>query len=304
MRYLFISLFTLMTGQIVLADKLVLLDSENESLQARLDYTTNAKTIKAQYFTIEDDFVSTASLAYLLDAASKGAKVQILVDSMHNLMKRETMAALMMQHKDKSHENIEIREYNQFNLLRPFRYTKRMHDKGMIIEDQSGRKVMISGGRNIGGGYFGDAKKDSLGNILPIYEDSDALVMESDSINVANEYFDNLWSSEFVNSVRLFDYSRDALDPAYCNYSADSYICESKISYDKKIISKKEKELLDLAKDIYNGKHNIKFKENAQQVWESRAIEVERIDFLFDNPVGQNSDLSKPTQNIASSLYN
>src|SRR3989338_4492803 len=99
---------------------------------------------------------------------------------MHNLMLRETMAAVLLNLHPNKKKNIEIKEYNTFNLFRPFRYTKRMHDKGLIIDG----KYMISGGRNIANGYYGVPDVTSEGEALPIYEDSDALVLESKAIGV------------------------------------------------------------------------------------------------------------------------
>lgn len=68
-----------------------------DSLRARVDYIQAAeKEIRVQYFSIDKDVLSFTTLALLRDAAERGVKVRILVDSMHNSMKPETMAALTL----------------------------------------------------------------------------------------------------------------------------------------------------------------------------------------------------------------
>lgn len=281
------------------ADKIVLLDTNQKSLQARADYIQKAEeSIRAQYFTIEDDHLSRAGLALLRDAANRNVKVRILVDSMHNLMLRETMAAVMLNlHPDKK-KNIEIREYNTFNLFRPFRYTKRMHDKGMIIDD----KYMISGGRNIANGYYGMTDKNKRGDALPVYEDSDALVLESNSIQVAAEYFDNLWKSKFVSKVSLYDYSEDALHPTYCRYrDTDSYSCEMQQQQRINAVKKEEEKLENFLSSYRANATKVQF---AVTDWLAQAIDVKNIDFLFDDVTKQKSNLDKPANSIGVQLYN
>lgn len=289
---------TIIISQSAFADKIVFLDNNDESLQARADYIQNAKeTIRAQYFTIEDDSLSRAALALLSRAAESGVRVKILVDSMHNLMLRESMAAVMQNiHPDKK-KNVEIREYNTFNLLNPFRYTKRMHDKGLIIDE----KYMISGGRNIANGYYGVPDKTKNGHALPIYEDSDVLVLESAAIASATRYFDDLWNSKFVSTVELWDYSADNLDKLSCMSKEDRFSCEINVEYRVKRVQKEERKLKGFIEDYQNNKLLVKY----QPVeWESKAIEVKSIDFLFDDVKSQKSNLKKPENNIGVQLYN
>jgi len=301
MKSLLSSLFVIMglNASIAHADKLVLLDDTKESLQARADFLATAKTIKAQYFTVDDDEIADRSLALLLERANEGASVQIIVDSMHNYLLREKMAAIMMTHKMNAPSHIQIREYNAFNILNPFMYSRRMHDKGLIIDN----KVMISGGRNIGNGYFGQKKFDSKGLVLPIYEDNDILVMESNAINTAIKYFDDLWNSQFVSEVKLYEFSKDSLDKTLCHRQYNISDCEWKIDQRVKIVEKEEKNLLDEAKKIKAGAYEVKPQENALSFWMAKGFEVSDVEFFFDDPVGQKSNLTKPTHNIASQLY-
>ncbi len=279
------------------ADKIVLLDNNKESLQARADYIQNANSdVRAQYFTIENDNLSRSALALLKDAASRDVKVKILVDSMHNLILRETMAAVMLNlHPDKK-KNIEIREYNTFNLFRPFRYTKRMHDKGLIIDS----KYMISGGRNIANGYYGIPDKTKRGEALPVYEDSDALVLESKAIEVAAKYFDDLWNSKFVTPVALYDYSVDNLSPWSCASREDQSSCDFAREARVKAVVREENKLDSLILQYKSNKLSITHEVSD---WNQKAIEVQSIDFLFDDVTKQNANLKKPENSIGTQLY-
>ncbi len=285
-------------AQNALADKIVLLDNNQESLQARADYIQNAQeTIRAQYFTIENDSLSRAALALLRDAADRGVKVKILVDSMHNLILRETMAAVLLNlHPDKKN-NIEIKEYNTFNLFRPFRYAKRMHDKGLIIDG----RYMISGGRNIANGYYGVPDKTKKGEALPVYEDSDALVLDSKSIDVAAKYFDDLWNSKFVSKVALYDYSTDGLAYSNCFNREDSSQCEFSRGDRVKAVLEEEKKLAEFITRYKKNELSIKYEVTD---WNAKSILVQSIDFLFDDVNGQKSNLAKPQNSIGMQLYN
>lgn len=282
------------------ADKIVLLDDVKESLQARADYILNAKeTIRAQYFTIDSDHLSRTALALILNAVNNNPqlKVKILVDSMHNLMLRETMSAVLGNNHPERAKNIEIREYNTFNLFHPFRYTKRMHDKGLIIDG----KYMISGGRNIANGYYGMSNQQH-GLAQPVFEDSDALVLDSPAIDVASKYFDDLWNSKFVSKLNLYDYSAEELSGENCNRNTDRdfWQCEAQRKYRLKKVKKEEDGLLSLIRDYNENKLHI---QHDPLDWAARGIEVSNIDFLFDNPVGQKSNLKKPDNNIGVQLY-
>ena len=295
---LFITLFSLS----VLADKIVLLDNPKDSLQARADYIQIAQeSIRAQYFTVENDETSKTALALLLEATRKNPnlKVKILIDSMHNLLLNKTMAAVMGNISAEP-TNIEIREYNQFNLFRFTRYTKRMHDKALIIDG----KHLISGGRNIANGYNGAAGNKKGDKALPVFEDSDALLLESPAINEATRYFDDLWNSKFVNKVQLYDYDKEELAADYCSsFQArheDTFQCESSRQYRVKRVRKE----LDYLNTLANS-----YKENQLRVkheikdWAAKAIEVDNVTYLFDEVRGQKSNLKKPANNIGVQLY-
>jgi putative cardiolipin synthase len=304
MKKMILSLFVLLLSTQAFADKIVLLDNNKDSLQARVDYIRGAQeTIRAQYFTIDNDRVSNVALALLMESAARNPKlkVQILVDSMHNLMLRQTMAAVMGNNSS-APSNIEIREYNKFNLFKLFRYTKRMHDKGLIIDGKS----MISGGRNIANGYYGASGDKKGTKTLPVFEDSDALLLDSPAINVATRYFDDLWNDKrFVSKAELYDYSRDSLSEDFCRYrnrgeGDDSMQCEASRQSRLKIVQAEQAKLARLTR-AFNG-NELNITTNAKN-WAAEAIEVTNVDFLFDDVKSQKSNLDKPEKNIGSQLY-
>lgn len=285
------------------ADKIVLLDNPKDSLQARADYIQLAQeTVRAQYFTVENDETSKTALALLMEATRKNPnlKVRILIDSMHNLLLNRTMAAVM-GNISAAPTNIEIKEYNQFNLFRFTRYTKRMHDKALIVDG----KYLISGGRNIANGYYGAAGNKKGASALPVFEDSDALLLESNAIAEATRYFDDLWNSKFVNKVQLFDYDKEDLSPEYCRSfkarNEDQFQCEHSRQYRVKRVQKELDHLNALAQSYNENKLRVK---HDMADWYAKAIQVENVSYLFDEVRGQKSNLKKPQNSIGIQLYN
>ncbi len=308
MKNLILGLIVMLAVQSVLADKIVLLEGTKESIEARKDLISSAQTeIRAQYYTIENDEVANGGLAILRDLAIQkpNVRVRIIVDSLNNLMLRETMAAFMSDNNGESLSNVEIREYNKFKIYAPWRYTKRMHDKGLIIDND----VLISGGRNIANGYFG--LKDKENPTHSVLEDTDILVLESAAITEAATYFDNLWNSKFVKAVTLGKMSISKLKPGSCEAQRTTDDTEQNVKsceYFRKrnelLVGKQRAELINLA---IKHRSNLN-KSEALNKWNTNksAIKVGTIDYIFDNPVGQSSSLKKPKEtenNIAKQLY-
>lgn len=280
------------------ADKIVLLGNNYDSLRARVDYIQAAQyEIKAQYFSIDKDHISFTALALFRDAAKHGVKVKIIVDSMHNLMKPETVAALLNNLDEKATSNIQIKVYNAFNLFKFYRYDKRMHDKGIIIDD----KVMIAGGRNIADGYFGKISEVDESESSVLYEDSDALILESKAIRTASQYFDDLWNSDFVKDIPLYDFDSYSLQHSRCNSESDGYTCEQRRESNIKLV-KNEEEKFD--RFIYKYKKSQLDNQYLPLDWQAKAIDVLNIEYLFDDVKSQNSSLDKPEKNTAAALYN
>lgn len=304
MKKLLLTLITFLATQMALADKIVFLDDPEDSLKARSQFILTAeKEIRVQYFTIEDDEISASGLSLLRFAANRGVKVRIIVDAMHNLMSDEKQAALLLN------PNIEIREYNNFKIYAPFRYTKRMHDKAMIIDDTA----LIAGGRNVANGYFGRAS-DNDEDPKPVLEDTDALVLESKAIDEAAIYFDNLWNSKFVKPVDLGWKEKKHLAADACERASrfhsdsqnDFQNCEFRR---RKNIERIQEANLTLNAAYQRAIATYGIPDNKFAVvthWNQTAVSTGPIDYIYDNPVGQKSSLEKPEEiqnNIAKQLY-
>lgn len=307
MKKLILLIFTVLVAQSAIADKIVFLDDPDDSLKARAQFIMTAQQeIRAQYFTIEDDEVSASGLSMLGYAAARGVKVKIIVDAMHNLMSDEKQAALLLN------PNVEIREYNNFKIYAPFRYSKRMHDKALIID----RRALISGGRNVANGYFGKAG-DNDDNPKPVLEDTDALVTESQAIDEAANYFDNLWNSKFVKPVNLNFMNKENLQADGCererwhtngkgNSHNDYQNCEYRRGRNIKKVNDAVASLEAAYKKTiteYGVHRSLDFVLN---YWDTLAVRTGVIDYVYDNPVGQKSNLDKPEaihNNIAKQLY-
>ncbi|MEQ1723540.1 MAG: phospholipase D-like domain-containing protein [Pseudobdellovibrio sp.] len=176
-----------------------------------------------------------------------------------------------------------------------------MHDKGLIVDS----KFLISGGRNIGDGYFGRYSKTDSGETLPIFEDSDVLVLESKAVNDAAGYFDDLWNSKFVSIPRLYDYSKEQLASDYCRYQEngrdnDTLECESRQKYYIKEVLDEEKKF---EKFIITYKTQQAEAQYYALDWAAQGIIVSNVEFLHDDVKTQKSNLDKPEKNVAARLY-
>lgn len=311
MKNLVLSLVMMLAAQPLFADKIIMLEGTKESIEARKDLVSSADSeVRAQYYTIENDEVANGGLAILRDLAIKkpNVRIRIIVDALNNSMLRETMAAFLSDNQGEPLANIEIREYNTFKWYAPWRYTKRMHDKALIVDND----VLISGGRNIANGYFGLKDKEQPNH--SVLEDTDILVMESPAVNEAATYFDNLWNSKFVKAVKLGNFSISRLKPGACETKRHQSLdksnhneyesCEYFRKRNIQLVGHQRAELIRLA---VAHKSNIS-KTEATTKWSTNksVIQVGSIDYIFDNPVGQKSSLKKPEaveDNIAKQLY-
>lgn len=99
----------------------------------------------------------TKLLAALNHAASKGIKIQLLIDGIYQqlfLAKSRDFQALA------SWENVEVRVYNPVTPAHLLKVNYRMHDKYLIIDE----KMYLLGGRNSNDIFLGDQ-----GNRQPLF---------------------------------------------------------------------------------------------------------------------------------------
>lgn len=283
------------------ADKVIIMEDPAKSLNARMELIMTAKkSIDVQYFTIEHDYISIASLAMLRERARNGIKIRLIVDSMHNLMTREMMGAFTDNLDPQANKNIEIREFNNFNLFKPLCYTRRMHDKSLIIDGQ----YLIVGDRNVANGYYDIPEKDG-GKQVPSYQGVDVLLAGDKSPAQATKYFNQRWNSKDVKPAILYEYSNTQLDYSYCYYKvgeSDQSECESR----RQAAVRKVK--IELAK---LDRHYTTVVSKSSSLLESRpllkelatAFETDDIRFIHDDATKRVCKGKNPENNIAKTLY-
>ncbi|OFZ28613.1 MAG: hypothetical protein A2622_05855 [Bdellovibrionales bacterium RIFCSPHIGHO2_01_FULL_40_29] len=280
------------------ADKIIVMADPLESLQARIELIMTAKkSIDVQYFTVEHDYVSISGLALLREAARRGVKIRVIVDSMHNLMTRETMSAFMNNLDASTEKNIEIREFNQFNIFRPFCYTRRMHDKSLIIDGE----YLIVGDRNVASGYY-DIPERVHNQTLPAYEGTDVLLSGTKSINEAKNYFEQRWNSRDVKSVQLYNYSSSRLDYSYCSYREDFSACEMNRQHDVQVIQKEIQKLDSHYADVA-ARNTQLLKERPFLKALETAYETNDVQFIHDDAAQRVCKGKNPEKNIGKTLY-
>lgn len=287
-----------------MADKVVVLEGAQESVQARAHLLMKAKkTIDVQYFTIENDQITVGGLALIRAAAREGADVRIIVDSMHNLMTKQLMAALLDNLDANAAKRIQIKEFNGFNLFHPMCYTRRMHDKSLIIDGQ----YLIVGDRNIANGYFDVGTKDKHGLSLPIYQGIDVLIEGQNAAAQATEYFNKRWDSKDVKPVHLYSFSAEQLDVNYCKYqqseSNSAFQCESNQEYSARLVKQEIARLDEAINRIRNGQSSI-ISQDANTDYFADAYQTDDVQFIHDEVVpGKRVCKGKTENSIGNKLY-
>lgn len=131
-------------------DRVKLIETGQEGAEVRLDLIESAQSsIDISYYTFTRGSFTQVFLACLLTAADRGVHVRILCDGLTRLAyeKKELKEALR---GFETHPNMEVKYYEKFNLLKPWAWQRRLHDKLIIVDG----KLALIGGRNIGDKYF------------------------------------------------------------------------------------------------------------------------------------------------------
>ncbi len=167
-------------------ERVLSLDDNTEALTWRIRAIEAAKEeIVFTSFDLRDDDSGGVLLAALYGAADRGVHIQILVDGF--------MGGLYLNNDDFhaliALPNVEAKFYNSIHILKPWKFTFRMHDKYVIIDDT----MYILGGRNSTNAGLADG--DIRHN-----EDRDIFVYETDpentdtSITQLKAYFTSMWA--------------------------------------------------------------------------------------------------------------
>src|SRR5699024_9208084 len=169
-------------------DDVVLLDDGHHAAIARINLIEQAKnSIQIAYYTVQKGVIADAIFSSIIGAADRGVEVEVLLDGIfHNL--RGSMKDIVYAFTQ--HPNIELKYYEPLNLLTPWTWNNRLHDKLMIIDQE----YAIIGGRNLADKYFIQEKSEDA------VKDRDVLIMntnqQSSDISVIHQmktYFAALW---------------------------------------------------------------------------------------------------------------
>lgn len=176
-------------------ERVALMDYGPDAWNARVNMIQAAEeTLDIAYFYMEDGSSVQLFYAHVLEAADRGVEVRYLMDGIFHGMRGEDAAIVDVFNE---HPNIELKFYEPLDLLRPWTFNNRMHDKFILVDGRYGK----TGGRNIGNRYF----------IRESYEeeysyDRDILLMNPESssegtvLEQIEEYYDQLWESEYAIS--------------------------------------------------------------------------------------------------------
>lgn len=181
-------------------DRVQLIESQKNGVSIRIKLIENAReSIDISYYTFRNGKVAKMMLASILDAADRGVEVRILLDSLSFL------PSLAGELKDimygmNSNENINWKFYHPVNLLFPFNWNKRLHDKMIIVDGN----LALIGGRNIADNYYiGDTKWRKFS------KDRDVLIFKDETlgdyysvIEDMKNYYDDTWDYKYSKSLK------------------------------------------------------------------------------------------------------
>ncbi|KQY19236.1 phospholipase D family protein [Rhizobium sp. Root483D2] len=167
------------------------------------------RSLDLQYYYWKNDLTGRMLIREVLAAADRGVKVRLLLDDINAGLHDRMCLSL------DGHANIEVRLFNPSRartdrlkrglemMMRPFRATRRMHNKQWIADG----RVVIAGGRNIGDAYF-DA--DELSN----FRDLDVWMLGPVADEAAT-VFDRYWNSSVVVPIGSLRTPRAHYLPAF-----------------------------------------------------------------------------------------
>lgn len=181
-------------------DRAAVVEDSNDALDIRLRMLNDAKEkIIMSSFSFKTDRCCQEIFATVLAAAKRGVKVEIIADGLSagNDMKRDPMYYVLA-----AQDNVTIKYYNMFNLLKPWTFNGRLHDKFAIIDE----RMLILGGRNTSNYFLGTYNTKVLSYDRDIFVYNTAAGTENSNesvIHEVEEYFYTLWNSK--DSKVVFD---------------------------------------------------------------------------------------------------
>lgn len=177
-------------GEDLCGDRAGVVESNEDALNLRLMMFREAKErIVISTFDIREGESTSDCFAFLLEAANRGVRVQILVDGLSGMLHMNGKSIFSTAG---SHPNIEIRFYNPINILKPWTFNGRLHDKYIIVDD----KLLLAGGRNMFDYFLGDypGKRRGTDREVFIYNTLYEQGACESVISQADSYFQEIWA--------------------------------------------------------------------------------------------------------------
>ncbi len=228
-----------------------------------------------EYFYVGGDDYTLGGMALLVDAAKRGVKVRVILDSIFGKIPLTLYSKLMDQAvgPDGAH-NLDIKVYNPIG-LNPFKWSKRNHAK-LLIADQGDDRVLISGGRNVGGEYFGVEGKMN-------FDDFDVLTRGS-SAESAKEDFEANWESGVATPVRMLGIEDGKADPSMCYHREDLDRCLAVQEHLQKKLDADAARLADMLAKVLDTKPDGMFITNSKIDWFKKSFNIKKTRYMSHDP--------------------
>ena len=141
------------TAETTGTEKICCIDDNEEALLWRLRMIGTAReSIVLSTLDLRADENGTKLLAALNCAASRGVKIQLLIDGIYQQL---FLAGSSDFQALSSYDNVEVGVYNPVIPANLFKVNYRMHDKYLIVDE----KMYLLGGRNSNDIFLGDQTK-------------------------------------------------------------------------------------------------------------------------------------------------
>lgn len=173
-------------------DRAAILETNLSALDERIRLMDKARDeIIICSYDIRDGESTRDIFAMALKKAGEGVSVRVLADGLSGLINFESDLFRALA----AHPNIEIRLYNRPNILEPWKFMGRMHDKYIIVDDMA----YILGGRNMFDYFIGDYPTGhrSRDREVLVYNTAHGTEMSRESsLFQLRDYFASVWEQE------------------------------------------------------------------------------------------------------------
>lgn len=181
--------------QAIGGERAACIEDNEQALILRLQLIEQAQNeIILSTFDFGNDESGHDMMAALKHAAERGVDVKILVDSMYGgftVLRSPEFRALS------DCDGVEIKLYNPVNLLMPWKANYRMHDKYLIIDNET----YLLGGRNTTDLFLGapQSKQNMDREVLVCTDHPD----ENHSVHQVRAYFDQVWALDCCKTLNF-----------------------------------------------------------------------------------------------------